>query len=491
MKNFFLILSKGLSIALSIVLVSTVVVSAAELSAATTKQLSTNFTLVNMATCTPPTTCDATVNVSYFKTDGSPWSAAPDNTSFAIPGNFGQKIIAQYFDTTMVGGEGSVVIQSDKPLGAVVQILARNQVPSSGAYSGVTIGSSKYYAPLVQSRKITAGGLSNAQIMIQNIETTSQTVSVDFIPGDSTGNSYTKSGIVIPGQSTYKYDLSNETNLVANWTGSAVINAEAGKKVAVVVNLFAGSNTLTTYNAFPAEVIGKNWAVPLFTSRLPNGLSVSVSVQNLSGSTLAAGAIQMNCKSSISTPAAITMSNTTAVSNNQTYAFNPVTDTTIPGNWSGSCIINSTGNVVAIATLRTPGLRDDAAAYEAFNIDQSTDTTVVFPLMSKRQANGFATVATIQNLDSTTEAEVKLTYTPGSTYTGSQSPIEFTATIPPGGNLLQNLRFNEVPQIPDGWFGTLVVKSTNGRPLVGFVQLTNILGLAGDTTMANNAFTLP
>lgn len=491
MKAILLNLSKVFSLTISIILFSTMVAFAAPQSGSTVKQLSTNFTLVNMATCTPSNACDANVNIDYFKPDGTPWSADPGNTSFSIPGNFGQKIVAQYFDTTMVGGEGSVVIQSDQPIGAIVQILARNQTPSSGAYSGISSGSSKYYAPLVQSRKVTASGVSNAQIMIQNIEATSQTVSVNFIPGDAVGNSFTKSGIVIPGQSTYKYDLADETNLNPNWTGSAVVNAETGKKVAVVVNLFAGPNTLTTYNAFPAEVVGKKWAVPLFTSRLPNGLSVPVSVQNLSGGTLQAGDIQMECKSSISTPATLSLTNLSPVVNNQSYSFNPVVDTTIPANWSGSCIITSTGNVVAMATLRTPGIRDDAAAYEAFNIDQSVDTTVVFPLMSKRQANGFATVATIQNLDPNEAAEVQLTYTPSTTYTGSQTPIVFTATIPPGGNLLQNLRFNEVPQIPDRWFGTLVVKSTNGKPLVGFVQLTNILGLAGDTTMANNAFTLP
>lgn len=55
-------------------------------------------------------------------------------------------------------------------------------------------------------------------------------------------------------------------------------------------------------------------------------------------------------------------------------------------------------------------------------------------------------------------------------------------------------RFSEVPEIPDGWYGTLVVEPDDGqpgRPIVGFVQLTNYREPIGDTFMAHDAFTLP
>ncbi len=161
---------------------------------------------------------------------------------------------------------------------------------------------------------------------------------------------------------------------------------------------------------------------------------------------------------------------------------------TLPGNWSGACILTAPGNVVVINTLRRPGLSDDAGTYEGFPTT-TTSTKVVIPLMSKRQANGFATVATIQNLDTVNSANVKLTYTPSASYGGSQTPIVLTATIPPGGNIMPNLRYGEVPEIPDGWYGTLVVEpnDSNPRPIVGYVQLTNILGLSGDTLMTHDA----
>jgi hypothetical protein len=75
---------------------------------------------------------EALVNVEYRLEGGAIWDADNANESFTIPAN-GQRQIRQYFDTTMVSGKGSAAISSTQPLGAVVQILARNQTPSSGA----------------------------------------------------------------------------------------------------------------------------------------------------------------------------------------------------------------------------------------------------------------------------------------------------------------------------------------------------------------------
>lgn len=484
------ILRTSLLLILCIIVGTAFPVNAKSLMAATSKVLSTNYTLVNMST-----TDDANVSVTYLRDDGSTWSTDAGNQNFIIPKNFGQRIVAQYFDTTMPGGQGSAVISSTQPLGAVVQILARNQTPSSGAYSGVTSPSSSYYAPLVQKNLNTASGISNSVLIIQNAEQTEQEVSINFIayPGISGISNHTKTA-TIPPRSSFYYDITSENLLQNVWTGSAVINAASGKKIVVVVNTFLGPDTLTTYNAFPIEAAGRNWGIPLFTSRLLNGLSTSVSIQNVSGSLIPENGITVSCKAGTGfSPATFIKQNTSPIPNNSAFAVNPVVDYSIPGNWSGSCTVSSTGNVVVIVTLRSPGFNSNSGAYEAFNIDQSTNNRVVIPLMSKRQANGFATVATIQNLDTNNPANVKLTYTPGSGYTGSLTPIVINKTIPAGGNLLQNLRLvSDVPEVPDRWFGTLVVEPIGTpRPIVAFVQLTNITNPPGDTLLTHNAFTLP
>ncbi len=291
----------------------------------------------------------------------------------------------------MSAGQGSAVIRSTQPLGAVVQILARNQTPSSGAYSGVTSPSSSYYAPLVQKNLNTASGISNSVIIVQNAETTTQQVAINFIayPGISGITNHTKE-LNVPGESSYYYDVTSDPLLENGWTGSAVITAETGKKIVVVVNTFLGNDTLTTYNAFPVEAAGQNWGIPLFTSRLLNGLNTSVSIQNVSGSIIPANGITVSCKAGSGfSPATFTKQNSTSIPNNSAFAVNPVVDTSIPGNWSGSCTVSSSGNVVVIVTLRSPGFNSNSGAYEAFNINQSTNTKVVIPLMSKRQAKWF------------------------------------------------------------------------------------------------------
>lgn len=452
--------------------------------ASTTKSLSTNYTLVNLSAST------ANVVANYYKEDGTPWLAA--TSSYTLTANGGQAIVAQYFDAVMTSGKGSAVISADQPLGAVVQILARNQVPTSGAYVASTETDSTYYLPLVLRR---VGG-SNSQIIVQNADTSSVTISIQFIKAAaSPGANYTKSNVIIQQGASFYYDLDDElsANVVDGWFGSAVVTAASSKKINVVSNIFAGADELRTYNGFASSKLGTTWFVPLFTSRLSNGLSTPVAVQNLSGGSFAVGAIQMSCtKDPASGGTDFNVSNTTTVAANESYFFNPVTDVSLQANWFGACKITTPGNVVAFVQMRQPGVSANSAAYEAIN-GNGTNTKVIVPLAAKILSNGFATPITIQNLSSSTVATVTLTYTPSPSYSGSQSPVVVTGvSIPAGGSLIRNLRLaSGEPTLPNGWFGSLTVQSTNGQPLDGFVQLTTLGATSGDTLMAHGVFTAP
>jgi hypothetical protein len=459
---------------------------------ATTKSLSTNYTLVNLGSG------QADVTVSYYKEDGSTWSASASSTSITLPTTGSQAIVAQYFDTTMSAGRGSAVVSSNQPLGAVVQILARSpQVPTQGAYTGSSVSDSTYYVPLV-IRNLNG---TNSQIMIQNADTGSVTVQVQLIKSSaSPGANYTKSGISIAQGATFYYDLNDESsaNVADGWFGSAIVTASASKKITVVSNLFAGADQLQTFPGFPSTSPGTTWFVPLFTSRLTNALSTPVTVQNLSGGTIAVGGITMSCvpdaSSTGSTP--FNASNTASVANNESTFFNPVIDTSLPNNWFGSCQITAPGNVVAFVQMRQPGVTASADAYAAIK-GGATNTKAIIPLAAKRLANGFATVITIQNL-SGSQATVNLTYVPSPNYIaggGSSSNILVNGlTIPANGSLIRNLRLTSgavaETALPDGWFGTLTIQST-GAPIDAFVQLTTIGATAGDTLMAHGVFTQP
>lgn len=145
--------------ALVVVLLMTLIVPIGAQS--TTKQLSTNFTLVNLAEKQA-----ATGTVSYYKPDGSTWREKED---FALAKNGGQIQYRQYTDNNLSAGQGAVVVEASQALGSVVQIQARNQNPASyGAYAGVTTVDAKYYVPLAARKKSTLSGTANSQIVVQN-----------------------------------------------------------------------------------------------------------------------------------------------------------------------------------------------------------------------------------------------------------------------------------------------------------------------------------
>jgi hypothetical protein len=455
--------------------------------ASTTKTLSTNFTLVNLGSG------EANVSVQYSKDDGSSWAAEAANTVFTLTANGGQKIVAQYLDTTLSSGRGSAVVSSDQPLAGIVQILARGQTPTSGAYTGFTNPATTFYVPLAIRRGTSASGTTNSQIIIQNSSSSPVNVTVQLKPSPGFTGAYTKTITSLQAGVSYYYDLDDETNLATTpWLGSAVVSATGN--VSVIVNLFLGVDGLQTYNAFPASSVGLNWSIPLFTSRLSNGLNTPISIQNLSGGTIAAGGISVSCTAVAGSPASFTMTNTTSIANQAGYGFNPVVDMTIPGNWSGACRMTSTGTVVVFVQMRQIGTANNAA-YEALNAS-STDKKVFAPLVSKRQANGFATATTLQNLSAVITATVALTYTPSAAYVaGGGSPALLTKSVQigPNGSLVENQRLAAftvgVTPMPDGWYGVLTASST--QAIGGFTQLTNINTLPGDTLMAFTLFTQP
>jgi hypothetical protein len=468
----------------TMVLVSVMVASAAS----TAKTLSTNFTLVNL------TNGNNTANISYYKPDGSQWRT-PEVQQFTTLGQ--QLIVRQYTDPNLSAGSGSVVVGGQGALGAVVQIRALNQTPTSGAYSGATSGAAAVNIPLVAHQGTSAQGTANSQIIVQNTSGTATNFAVDLINRDTgnTDKTFSSAALLQPGAS-YTYDLADEAGLPANWFGSAVVRATTGGgEVTAVSNFFLGADTMQTFNGFTTT--GTKWVAPLFTSRLANGLSAPMTVQNLSGATIPANAITVNCApnaaSGVTTP--ITLHNAAEIKNTAGYSWNPVTDTTIPTDFQGSCTIDTgTAQTVAFVQLRFIGTAN-AAAYEALRGD-GAETTVVVPLVLKRLPNGFATAVTISNFGSA-PANVTLTYKKSSEAPANVNcDASFPLTIPVGGSIVQNHRVpngatNSVPQIDDNCTASLTVTPTQGstaQPIGAFVQITTINNQPGDTYMAHDAF---
>jgi len=395
-----------LAIALSVAVALAAIVPG--LAQSTTKTLSTNFTLVNLGS-------EAAHGViCYYKTDDmdcTPWG---DCEEFTIEELGGQAIFRQYNppgepgNPNLTDGAGSAVVSADQPLGAVAQILARGQDPtSSGAYSGFPTGDSSFYVPLAARNLTTASGLANSQIIVQNTGSSAVDVEIELIASDGS-TTYTKDGINIAAGCSYYYDLEEENpaNVPDGWYGSAVVRATTTG--AVVSNFFTG-DAMQTFNAFGASAPGTTWFVPLFTSRLANSLSTPIAVQNLSGAAIPAGGVVVTCTPdpacSITDP--FTMTNTTDIGDTAAYYFNPVTDMTIPEGFYGSCVVEASADVVSFVQMRFIDT-GEAAAYEAIRSGGAATTLLVAPLVAKRLGNGFATAVTIQNLNTTVTATVDL-----------------------------------------------------------------------------------
>jgi hypothetical protein len=492
-----------LRLALALCLAFAVALAAIGISraASTSKSLSTNFTLVNFSSSL------ANVTVQYVKDDGGTWTADAANTSFTIPAN-GSYQIRQYFDAVLSSGRGSAVVSSDQPLGAVSQILARGQTPTSGAYSAFSQGGTTFYVPLVSRRGATSTGMANSQIMIQNTGNASVNVTVDLLASAGTPASLSKPINNIPVGATHYYDLDDETGLNPNWFGSATVSVNGAGTIAVISNFFTGADGMQTFNAFPASSLGTGWLAPLVTARLSNGLSTVITVQNLSGGSMAQNSVQLSCKRDASSPgpATLNITNGSAIANNGSFSFNPVIDlTNFPTGWFGACRVTTPGNSVVFVQMRYVNQPfANAAAYEGINAS-GTDKKVLVPLVAKRLSNSFATTVTIQNLSASQDASVTFTYTPNPIDCGSVCTGQFANpvvvgpfNIPPDSSCQHNHRQPSTScagaalNLPDGWVGSLSVSSTT-TPIAGFVQLTYIggAGQVGDTFMAHNGFTQP
>jgi hypothetical protein len=450
---------------------------------------------------------EALVNVDYLLEGGADWDADDANESFTIPAN-GQRQIRQYFDTTMVSGKGSAAISSTQPLGAVVQVLARNQTPSSGAYKGYSSGSTKWYIPLAAHQGYSSSGTVNSQIVIQNVGSVNVDFSVELVSLSGT-LTYTKNVTGLAPNAMYEYDLADEANLPSNWFGSAVVSTSSGS-LAVVSNIFLGSNALQTINAFSDDLLSANWKVASFFSKLGNGLNSVVTVQNLSGGTVAAGQITLTCVKDPNSPdpASFIISNPAQVLNKAAYNFNSYTGGSgYPTGWYGSCTVSAPGSVVAFVQNRyiNVGGNQGAAAYEAIPAG-GTDTTMFVPLIAKKLSNGFASVVTIQN-QTANPGLVTLTYIPSQiecpisvcdrnsdgVLTVSDNIIVPDLDIAANGSIMRNHRISSGANVeslmPSGWVGSLQV--TSDVAINGFVQLTNYLYTSGDTFMTHGIFNQP
>ena len=452
-------------------------VSAASSYGSSAKILSSNYTLVNVAPSTNQ------VQVHYYQPNGTQWRSSETMT---LHTQGAQIIRRQYDDTMLASHSGSAVVAATAELGAVGQIQARGQTPSSGAYSAPTRGTGSINVPLVMKGVKTQSGSANSQVVVQNTSNSATTFVIKLF--DAKGSPvYTSAPATLNSGAFFMYDVRDDAAM-PDGVYSAVVAVQTAGTIWANSNLFIGSHSLQTFNGFSTSA--QTWMVPLFASRLGNGLSTPISVQNLSSTTIPVGGIKLTCKADpTSGKTGFSTSNTSPVGQHSSYFLNPVTDTTIPANWYGACSIDTSGYAsVTFVQMRFLG-SDRAAAFEAFP-GNSGKAKVIVPIFMKRLSNGFATAVTIQNLG-TASASVNIAYQAGNGAPAGCSVNVGPFTVASGESLIQNHRVasgpNSVPVLPDNCFGSMVITS-NGQPIQAFVQIDDLDQSTGDPFMAHNAF---
>ncbi len=458
---------------------------ASVMAAATTKSLSTNYTVQNLSDEL------ATIHVEYLQhydgtTAGGPWAADAGNIDFTVnPGS--SKVVAQYLDGTMSDGAGSAIVESDQPIAAIVNMLARGQTPTSGSYTAFSEGSESFFMPFAFKNLSSSVGVINSQLIIQNVGTAPVDVSVELIGGASGAVDYTKTINDLPAGESYYYDQSEEGNLPASWYGSAKVSAPGGQ-IAVVGNQFSGSHGLLTYPGFPEGYT--EWVVPLYLSRLANGYNSVIAIQNVSGGTLAAGSITVTFTPDPSLSASpFPIINTAAIANNAVWILNPRANAAFPvGSYGAARIVSAGGNVVAIVNqlVNEPPISSSSAlSYNAIRADL-TGQTVRAPLIMSRLDNGYSTVFTVANLTATA-GTCTFTYKPDPSL-GLGDTVVPGVSLPASGSIVHNHRLvgTGTHELPTKWYGAATVECS--QPAAGVVnQLQS--GASGDPDLSYNAFT--
>ncbi len=476
-----------ISIALLTVAVIAALVVMPTFAAATPKSLSTVFAVQNLSTTTA-----ATVHVDYRfakNNGGGTWTnVSAASQDFTVAAGAATNI-AQYLDATMTSGRGSATISADQPIAAVVNQLARGQVATSGSYSGIDSGSASVNAPLVFKALGSGASLVNSTLTIMNTGSAATDFNIVYISGTTFQAVYTATVTALAAGESYYADQSEEAGLSAGFFGSAVVNATtAGGTVAVVGNQFIGANALLTYNGFKSTDGYTSWAVPFYACRLANGFSAPITVQNVGGTSIAVGDIDIAFKPDPSLGAApFTLSNPAVVASNASFIENLRTDTNCPTGSFGSAIVTAPSNVVVVVNQIQSGT-DQALSYNGVRTD-STDKTSLSPVVFSRLSNGFSTAITVQNLNLGATAAVTVTYTPNASCAGCAT-FQKVLSIPAGGSAIQNHRLAEGASshpLPAGWFGSARIVSD--QPIAGVVN--QLASGTGDLSLSFNAIAQP
>lgn len=398
---------------------------------------------------------DATIVITYYNQDGT----VDTTTSDVITAGTS----TTYFGANMEaspGFNGSVVISSDTPVAAIVNLLGDGGAFGGASYDSFSTGAPTANIPLVLNNYFNISTFFN----VQNTGSAPATVNVSYIGAGGCS----ESPVTIAPGAAHTFDQTN-TCLGANFIGSATVDAGAGSVAVAVVQY--DQDSLLAYNGFVSD--GSDKAVAPLVSHNYFGSRTALQVQNTGGS---AASVTVNFVPSAGFPG-MACSQTQSIAagasanfGDDAFFLNAANGCGASSGWVGAAEIDAgTGNtVVAIVNSVTSGT-PNAAAYSAFDPNNGT-TTVNFPLIMDRNF-GIFTGFSVANVGGAA-ANVNCAFS-GTSYTASATglPVGASLTDVQGGN------------IADSYVGSATC--TADQPIVGVVSQ---LGGSGDKLLYYEGF---
>jgi len=398
---------------------------------------------------------DANVVITYYNQNGTV-DATTNDTILAGTST-------TYFGANMEaspGFNGSVVIASDTPVAAIVNLLGDGGAFGGASYDSFGAGASSANIPLVTNNFFNISTFFN----VQNTGASDVTVNVDYIGAGGCS----ESPVTIAPGAAATFDQT-ATCLGSGFIGSATVDAGAGSVAVAVVQYDADS--LLAYNGFTSD--GSDTAVAPLVSHNYFGSRTALQVQNTSA---ASASVTVNFTPSAGFPgSACSQTQTIAAGASGNYGddaffLNAANGCNAGSGWVGSAEVDAgAGNtVVAIVNSVTSGT-PNAAAYAAFDPNTGTQT-VNFPLIMDRNF-GIFTGFSVANAGAAA-TDVTCTFS-GTTYTASATGLA-------AGASLTDVQLNK---ISSGYVGSATC--TADQPIVGVVSQ---LGGSGDKLLYYEGF---
>lgn len=398
----------------------------------------------------------ASVIISYYQQGTPNPVASPHDT---IPANSSKTYCP--LSAVSSGFNGSIVISSDQPVVAIVNVTGGAWSAFDASYAGFTSGATTVYIPLLMKNNYGY----NTWFNVQNVGSSPATVYVTYSDGTTAG------------PVTLQPNLATTFNQAIETHNQPVFAATVTSTQPIVITVMeVGPRMLFGYNGFTAA--SPNPVMPLVQAN-NYGYTTGIQVQNVGTS-----ATQVTISYTPSAAGtACTQTKTINPGSSETFALHAwsVNDTNVDNNCvNGQTFVGSakvTGNttnqpLVAIVNQHNFST-NKGAAYGAFDPASAT-SKVVLPLIMDRNY-GYFTGFNIQNVG-TSATTVTCVF--------ANSARTVSKTLQPG-EALTDVQLN---QLANGYVGSAVCTASGGdAKIIGVVNELLNVGIQ-DTFLVYEAF---